>query len=156
MTAVLTDETAHWDGPDEAYGDHVPPGSWQTRYLRSPEVAAMEAALRKDGFVDGDPIKDISDGPMPYLTYLYRPRRAMETHPTQGYAYEVGPPQHQYLSIITYDGELVEVLLFVYEAAFSSRAKVRQQPLCARTIRGGLAEVLEAVNTVYSSPSNHP
>lgn len=91
--------------------------------------------LRSMGFTDGDWFKDLTDRPIRGLVYLTR------TH--EG--------QHQYLSLLYAPWDEVtwlEAVLLVYEAPFNSRAKVRQQPLCARTLRS-LDEVMAAVGTVY-------
>lgn len=123
MTAVLTDE-ALVDLAFAALPDH----QW----------AVMEAKLRRwHGFVEGDAVRDISDRPPHGLAYLTR------TH--EG--------QHQCLSLIyTHDrSRFLEAVLLVYERPYDARSKVRQTPLCARTLRGGLEEVLSAVATIYPS-----
>lgn len=99
--------------------------------------ADLAPYLRALGFTDGDWFRDLTDRPVKGMVYLTR-------------TYQ---DQRQQLSLLSGPWEgapFTEAVLLVYERPFDPRAKVRQTPLCARTIRGGLEEVLSAVSTVYS------
>jgi len=105
--------------------------------------ATLEVKLRRwHGFEEGNAITDISDRPVQGLIYMKR----------------IYHGEYQYLSLLyAHDhSHFLEAVLLVYDQPLNTRAKQRQVPLCATILRGGLEDILTAVNRVYSPLSKKP
>ena len=89
----------------------------------------LVARLLELGFNPGDAQKDLGF-PMEY--YLYRKNGT----------------QHQYLSLVVYEGRMVEAVFHVHAQPYNSRAKPCMVPLHASLYRSP-EEVLEVVEKTY-------
>ncbi len=107
-------------------------------FVKAMKVSKIMISTLKDlGFIDGDPVKDLSDKPIKGLVYLTR----------------VYKGQYQYLSLCYshIEDRFLEAILHVYAKPFDSRSKVKQ-PFLAALIMRTTEDILVAVDTVYPPP----
>lgn len=122
-----------------------------------PPIADMVIQLRSRGFVDGDMAKDLGLT-IPYIIYLHRTFAANSESQFQ----------HQYLSLITYEGVFVEAVFEVYlvpknphkPKSIGSMKVSEQERKGYATVHSALPrsmeEILSKIDRVYPITSDKP